>query len=317
MLQTKSYIRYYMKAYLIRILFFLLIGVLIGEFSARVFHLTVDVPKAYRDSDKLIKYYPDQTGNSSEGYKWKINKYGNFGYEPQSLDSLVTVIGNSYISNTMNPPECHQATYLAGMNSEYNIYPMSRDGACFLEDLEIAKSLESLNPRKQFLYVNDYDFITSVIEVSNQPLTVQLSVEQNTIRYAQLKGSKLKELLYHFKFAYFLYRNYMVPIIVDLEMARGRTQGSLNEIKESDYPYMQALVDYTIENYKIDNIVLVFFPDSDPKLVSMTENAGFTVLQLETDDYNSWLGSIGGHWSCYGHEEVAKQVDKYLVSLSH
>jgi hypothetical protein len=305
-----------MKKYLFRIFLFLLIGVLIGEVTARVFHLTVDVPKAYRDSDQLIKYYPNQTGNSSEGYKWRINKYGNFGYEPQSLDSLVTVIGNSYISNTMNPPECHQAVYLAGMNQDFNFYPMSRDGACFLEDLEIAKSLEKLNPRKQLLYVNDYDFITSVMEVSNQPLTIQLSVEQNRIRYAQLKGSSLKEALYHFKFAYFLYRNHVVPIIVELEMARGRTQGSLNEISESDYPYMQSLLDYAKENYTIDNIVLVFFPDSDAKLIQMTEDAGFTVLKLETDDYDSWLGTIGGHWSCYGHEQVARQVSNYLASIA-
>lgn len=305
-----------MKAYLIRILLFLLVGVLIGEFAARVFHLTVDVPKAYRDSDELIKYYPDQSGYSSERYKWQINKYGNFGYEPQSLESMVTVIGNSYISNTMNPPECHQANYLAGMNQDYNFYPMSRDGACFLEDMEMAKSLEKHNPHRQLLYVNDYDFITSVIESSNQPLTVQLSLEQNKLRYAQLKGSALKEALYRFKFAYFLYRNYVVPVIVDLEMARGRTQSSLNEIQESDYPYMQSLLDYVKENYKIDNVVLVFFPDSDPKLIEMTEKVGFTALRLRTDDYNSWLGSLGGHWSCYGHEEVARQVNEYLESTS-
>jgi len=305
-----------MKSYLVRILIFLLCGVLLGEFAARVFHLTVDVPKAYRDSDQLIKYYPNQTGYSSERYKWLINKHGNYGYEPQSLDSMVSVIGNSYISNTMNPPECHQANYLAGMNQDYNFYPMSRDGACFLEDMEMAKSLEKYNPSKQLLYVNDYDFITSVIESSNQPLTVQLSLEQNKLRYAQLKGSALKEALYRFKFAYFLYRNYIVPVIVDLEMARGRTQASLNEIQESDYPYMQSLLDYVKENYRIDNIVLVFFPDSDPKLVAMTEEAGFTALRLETDDYNSWLGSLGGHWSCDGHKEVARQVNQYLESIS-
>lgn len=305
-----------MKAFVIKILIFLLIGVAIGEFAARVFHLTVDVPKAYRDVDQLIKYYPNQSGNSAEGYKWIINKYGNFGYEPQSLDSLVTVIGNSYISNTMNPPECHQATYLASMNDAYNFYPMSRDGASFMEDMEIARSLETLNPCKQLLFVNDYDFITSVIESSNQPLTVQLSLEQKKIRYAQLKGSALKEVLYHFKFAYFLYRNYIVPIIVDLEMARGRTQGSLEEMRESDYPNMEALLDYVKLNYRIDNIVLVFFPKSDPRLMELAGDAGFTVLKLETDDYNSWLGTLGGHWSCYGHEEVARQITKYLVSIS-
>lgn len=305
-----------MKKYILRIALFIFFGFVLGEIVVRVFHLTVDVPETYRDENNLVRFYPDQTGYSADRFKWIINKYGNFGHEPKSLDSLVTVIGNSFISATMNPPECHQANYLASMNQDYNFYPMSRDGASFLEFMEMAKSMEKLNPCKQLFYVHGSDFIVSVTERVNQTGTVQLSLETGEVRDTQPSGSSLKKKLYKFKFAYFLYRNYIVPYMVDLNMAGGRADESLFEVQESDYPYIQGLLDYVKDHYVLDNIVLVFFPDSDPGLISMTEQAGFTALPLQTDDYRSWVTNIGGHWNCNGHKEVAKQIDKYLVSLS-
>jgi hypothetical protein len=305
-----------MKKYILRIALFLFIGYMIGEIVVRVFHMTVDVPETYVDENHLVRFYPNQTGYSSDRFKWIINKYGNFGYEPQSLDSLVTVIGNSFISGTMNPPECHQANCLASINHDYNFYPMSRDGASFLEFMEMARSMENLNPVKQLLYVHPSDFIVSVTERVNQTGTVQLSLESGEVRDTQPSGNSLKRKLYKFKFAYFLYRNYIVPYMVDLNMAGGRADESLFKIQESDYPYIQGLLDYVKDHYVIDNIVLVFFPDSDSRLISMTEQAGFTALPLQTDDYRSWVTNIGGHWNCNGHKEVAKQIDKYLDSLS-
>lgn len=305
-----------MKSYILRIALFIFVGYLIGEIVVRVFHLTVDVPETYRDENNLVRFYPDQTGYSADRHKWIINKYGNFGHEPQSLDSLVTVIGNSFISATMNPPECHQANYLASMNQDYNFYPMSRDGASFLEFMEMAKSLEKFNPSKQLFYVHGSDFIVSVTERVNQTGTVQLSLETGEVRDTQPSGSSLKKKLYKFKFAYFLYRNFIVPYMVDLNMAGGRADESLFEIQESDYPYIQGLLDYVKDHYVLDNIVLVFFPDTDSELINMTEQAGFTALPLQTDDYRSWVTNIGGHWNCNGHKEVAKQIDKYLASLS-
>ncbi len=305
-----------MKKYILRIILFIIIGFVMGEVVVRVFHLTVDVPETYVDENKLIRFHPNQTGYSADGYKWIINSYGNFGPEPGSLDSLVTVIGNSFISATMNPPECHQANYLAGMNHEFNFYPMSRDGASFLEFMEMARSMEKLNPVKQLLYVHPSDFIVSVTERVNQTSTVQLSLDTGEVRETQPSGSSLKRKLYKFKFAYFLYRNYIVPYMVDLNMAGGRADESLFEIQESDYPYIQGLLDYVQDHYRIDDIVLVFFPESDSRLIRMTEQAGFTALVLQTDDYRSWVTNIGGHWNCNGHKEVAKQVDKFLDGLS-
>lgn len=298
-----------MKKYLLRIFIFIAVGILLGEVGVRVFDLTVDTPVSYIDKDHLIKYNPNQRGNSVQRCKWIINKYGNFGPEPASLDSLITVIGNSYISNTMNPPECHQAVYLSQENQDYNFYPVSRDGASFLEFMEMAKSLESLNPVKQMLYVHDEDFLYSVRELLDAPLTVQYSLEKKEIRYAHLGESKIKKLLYKFKFAYFIYRNYFV--LAELNLFNQPEEVS-HENTAIDYASLEKLFDFVEENYRVSNVLLVFFPESDQGLMDLAEQAGFECMSLVSDDYNSWLTSIGGHWSCYGHEEVAHQVDHYL-----
>lgn len=298
-----------MKKYLLRIFTFIALGILIGEIGVRVFNLAVDVPEVYKDEGQLIKFQANQTGTSVQRCKWIINSYGNFGPEPRSLDSLISIIGNSYIQNTMNPPECHQANYLAQFNQDYSFYPMSRDGASFLEFMEMAKSLEPLNPVKQMLYVHDEDFPYSIIELLDQPNAVQYSLETKEIRYVQMDNSKLKKLLYKFKFAYFLYRNYFVLAELDLF---NNNEEVTHEDQSFDYESLGLLFDYVKENYKVANVLLVFFPESDQGLMDLAEQAGFEVMLLETDDYNSWLTSIGGHWSCYGHEEVARQVNHHL-----
>jgi hypothetical protein len=246
-----------MKKYLLRIFIFMALGVLIGEVSVRVFDLTVDFPESYQDEDHLIKFKPNQTGNSVQRYKWVVNQYGNFGPAPKSLDSLITVIGNSYIVNTMNPPECHQAYYLARENQDFNYYPMARDGSSFLEFMEMTKSLEHLKPLKQLLYVHDEDFVYSVVELLDQPLTVQYSLEKEKIRYAHYDDNKLKDILYKSKFAYFIYRNYFV--LADLNLLH---QGDeiVEEDKSIDYASLEKLFVFVEENYRLDNILLVFFP---------------------------------------------------------
>lgn len=303
-----------MKKYLLRILIFIILGITIGEITVRVFDLAVDVPVSYADEDQLLKFHPNQSGTSVQRCKWIINEYGNFGPAPKSLDSLITLIGNSYIVNTMNPPECHQAHYLARENQDYNFYPMARDGASFIEFMEMAKSLEPLSPVKQMMYVHNEDFPYSIVEVLDQPNAVQYSLEKKEIRYVQTSDSQLKELLYKFKFAYFIYRNYFV--LAELNIFHNQENIPM-ESADLDYVKLGVLLDFVKSNYKVNDILLVFFPGSDQRLMEMTEEAGFEIMLLDTDDYDSWLTTINGHWSCYGHEEVARQVGHYLSQLKY
>jgi hypothetical protein len=296
-----------MKKFLIRTGLFAIIGLIIGEVIVRQFHLNTDIPKIYMDSDNLIKFKPNQTGYYVNGtHKWMINKYGNYGPAPKSLDSLVTILGDSFISNVMNPPECHQANFLSHLSHKFNFYPSSRDGASFIEYMEMAKSLNRLKPVKQLLYVHHGDFVESVMEIGNEPFTVQLSLKNSKIRYAQINSSKLKEILYNLKFPYFIYRNYVVKA----------ADGSLNNRdgiqKKIDYDKIQLLLNYVKANYKISNIVLVFSPDSDKKVIQLTQKNGFQTVELKSANYKSWQMKEDSHWSCYGHEQAANQVNAFL-----
>ncbi|MDI9257691.1 hypothetical protein [Flavobacterium sedimenticola] len=302
-----------MKKFLQSLLLFCAIGIVIGEIIVRVFSLSIDVHQFYLDKDHLIKNYPNQMGHMGPTHQWVINKYGEFGYEPQSLENLITVIGDSYIANTMNPPECHQANYLSQLGTGYNFYPSARAGASFIEMMEKAKSLESLHPKYQLLYVHHGDFIESVTEIKRNPFTVQLTLKTGEIKYAKPTSGKVKEAIYNFKFIYFLYRNYLFKLGNNDDATNNRV---LLKGKKIDYNLINELLVETGKRYRIQNIVLVFSPDTDPKVIDMAGKNGFHYFQLQTDDYKSWQMPKDSHWSCYGHQEVAKQVAQYLQQQS-
>ncbi|EKT3956152.1 hypothetical protein [Flavobacterium psychrophilum] len=265
----------------------------------------------YIDKTGLIKNYPNQTGYWLKGsHKWIINSFGNFGYEPRSLNNFYSVIGDSYISNIMNPPNCHQARYLSELNPEFDFYPCSRDGASFIEFMEMTKSINKMNPRGHLLFVHHGDFIESIFEIKNNPLTTQFSIDTQKIRYAELHTSKFKELFYNFKFPYYIYRNFIVKA----------KNSSVNNREEKntiiDYPKIKTLILYVKNNYDISKIHLVVSPDSDPKLSKILISNGFNIFQLSVNDYKSWQLEDDCHWSCYGHEEAAKQLSNYIKKIN-
>jgi hypothetical protein len=291
---------------------FMGIGILLGEIVVRIFCLNVDVPKAYLAKDNLIKFYPNQTGNYlHSSHKWIINKYGNFGYETKSLDSLVTVIGDSYIENMMNPPECHQAKYLAELLPRYNYYSSARAGASFVEMMERAKSLESMNPLYQLLYVHQGDFTESISEIKKNPLTIQYSLKSNEISYAKLQSSKFKEVLYNCKFFYYIYRNFIVK--TNHVSSNNRDQNNKEKI---DYDLIEKLVLLVKHKYKTHNVILVFSPDTDLKVVEIAKRNGFRYFLLKTDNYKSWQLLNDSHWSCFGHEQAALNVSSELIKMN-
>lgn len=299
-----------MTKFIIRIFLFVFIGYLIGEIIVRTYKINIDVPDFYRDTTGLLRNKPNQTGSNGDGTTWIIGKYGEYGYEPKSLDHLITVVGDSYIKGTMNPSECHQAYLLSKECGKYNYYPCARAGASFIEFMEMSKSLQHLNPVKQLLYLDHGDFIESITEIIDAPLTVQLSVSSNKIRYARLTKSRLKDVLYNFKFAYFLYRNYFVG-----KMDIGIDSRDIMHSK-IDYDKIQALLNFVKNNYQTNNILLVFRPDSDKKLVELVKENNFQTLELQASNYKSWQFPNDNHWTCYGHEQAAKQVCKYLEQIS-
>jgi hypothetical protein len=300
-----------MNRFISKCFFFLLVGTVLGEVTVRLFHLNTDVPEMYKNLAGLIKFKPNQTGYWKGSHKWKINKYGQFGYQPESLDNLYTVIGDSYITNAMNPPECHQANYLHKYSKNYDFFPASRDGASFIEFMEMKNELDSLKPRGHLLYVHQGDFIESIRAIRINPNTMQVDLHSGEKSYPVLTSSRAKDLLYNLKFFYFLYRNYIDKSVNATNNRGASPGGKLNREQ------LAKLIEYTKLNYDFENVYLVFSPDSDDRLIQLLAVNGFNVFKMSAPDYKSWQLADDSHWSCYGHEQAAKQVSAYLTEIEN
>lgn len=294
--------------FIIRIFIFVFIGFLVGEAIVRVFQLNVDVPELDIDKNGLIKMKPNQDGLTIWGHKWVVNSYGEYGYEPKQINSIFTIIGDSYIANTINPPSCHQAQFLSQNFDIIDFYPKARGGAGFIEFVIMANSLNSLAPIRHLLYVHHGDFTESISELGKSRQKIQWSAEQEKIIpiLFNKRMNKLKRLLYKSKFAYYLYRNYLVKAGI------GNTNNRDDITINLDYVRIRKLLDYVDKNFITNNITLVFSPDSDEELIKISKEYRYDVLVLKTNDYESWKLENDSHWSCTGHQNASKQVVKYI-----
>lgn len=299
------------KKFIIRISIFVLIGFFLGESIVRVFQLNVAVPELDIDDNGLIKMTPNQEGQTMWGHKWVVNKFGEYGYEPKKTESIFTVIGDSYIANTINPPSCHQAHFLSLNFDTIDFYPKARGGAGFIEFVIMANSLNSLEPIRHLLYVHHGDFAESITEIVKSREKIQWSAEQDKVIPISFdrRKNKIKRFLYKSKFAYYLYRNYIV------KAGAGNTNNRDDKSKDLDYDRIIKLLDYIDKNFVTDNITLVFSPDSDLKLIEITKGYKYDVFVLKSNDYESWSLEDDSHWSCSGHEKASKQVVSYINEL--
>lgn len=280
-----------------------------GEAFVRFNNLTIDVPKSYQDKNNLIRYFPNQSGNYLGGkHKWIINKYGFPGYEPKSLKSLIGVIGDSYISNFMNPPECHQAEFLSKLNPRYNFYPLSRDGANLLEMLELSKLIDTLDVKFNLLFISDGDIFSSITNSSKPNESIQISLSDKKIHFPKYKTSKFKETIYNFKFFYYLYRNFIV---------KGETSVTNKTKIKEDYnsekiESAKDFLNFVNKEYHTNKIIFVFKPNSSLKIYNLFIQNNLNAMILNSDNDKSWQLPDDGHWSCYGHQRAAEQVTEYL-----
>lgn len=292
---------------------FLILGLILGEIIARLFILTSDIPFRIIDKTGIQKYIPNQKGSWKGGsHEWYINEKGWPGLLPNSYDSLITIIGDSYIENFMNPNDCHQSNYLKQLIPNHNFLEASRSGVSFIEAMEISKQLDTLSPKLQLIYVHDTDFFESIVQIKKHSDRTQIDLFENQIIYGRLKAPGIKKLLYNWKFIYYLYRRFPVNMDNGNDIQENQEPSEIKLKKESDFNTFQKLLEYVTENYKTDNKVIVFRPDSDIELVNLTRNLGFAVLHLNAGNNENWSFEYDSHWTCYGHEEVALQVAEFL-----
>jgi 23S rRNA G2445 N2-methylase RlmL len=142
---------------------------------------------------------------------------------------------------------------------------------------------------------------------------MQLNLASNKIVNGELKAPGIKKVLYNCKVLYYLYLRF--PLFVNKKNKETHVQ-TVKTIKEMDVKSINSILSYCEKNYDQRKIVLVFHPGTPIEIDSLARKHGFGTIGLNTTgDVKSWaVSSSDGHWSCYGHHEVAKQIKKYLAN---
>ena len=296
------------------IITFLVIFFIIGEITVRLKNAVSDIPQRQIDESGIQKYYPNQQGFWRGGtHAWHVNELGWPGYLPKNYDNLISIIGDSFIENFMNPNDCHQSVFLKEKLKNFNFIEAGRSGVSFIEAMEISKQLSKYKPITNLIYVNDKDFYQSIVEIEKANDITQFSLDSKSVVNGEMKSPGLKKVLYNWKFVYFLYNKLSV---IDL----GLLDDDVNQKKiitdnsKINIEKVFQLLDYIELNYRIDAFTLVFHPHSNKEIIKKCEDIGFNIIILNDDiDDQSWSFEDDHHWTCYGHEKAAEQVSKSLL----
>lgn len=303
-----------MKSFLKNITLFLVLAIAVGEIVVRFTHAVSDIPKRTIDQSGIQKYYPNQIGYWKDGnHKWTINTSGWAGELPESYDNLITIIGDSYIENFMNPNECHQSIFLKALMPDNNFFEAGRSGVSLIEAMEISKQIDSLHPKLSLIYVNDNDFLESIQNVKPLSDITQIDLKSKVIVYGKMKSPELKNLLYSWKLLYYFYIRFPLS-------SNGKDVEEPNKndkIKVSKVSLfindISCLLTYITKNYSISNKILVFHPNSSKEIIDSCIKNGFEVIVLDSSNDKTWTFDYDSHWTCYGHQKVAEQVHRKLV----
>ncbi len=297
-----------MIKFLKNIIVFIFISLIIGEFVVRITYAVSEIPQRVIDNSDIQKYYPNQTGYWKGGdHQWIINSLGWPGELPNSYDNLITIIGDSYIENFMNPNECHQSVYLKKEMPTYNFLEAGRSGVTLIESMEISKQIDTLNPKVTLIYTGSADVYESIKEIKTISDVTQLNIEKEVIVYGKMKSPGLKKVLYSWKLLYYFYNRF--PINFQRKTAEATIKNVVESNKfEVNESKVRALINYIRNNYNTDKKVFIFKPGSDPNIIQIFKSKGLSTMLLDSSIDKSWSFDYDSHWTCYGHKRVALQV---------
>ncbi|MDC1462615.1 hypothetical protein N8382_08905 [Polaribacter sp.] len=295
-----------MKKFLVIIIAFTFIIVILGDIVIRVFKLVPDIPERYVDKHNIQKYKPGQSGYYTKAEKkWNVNEFGWLGVHNITKDSTITIIGDSFIENIMNPIECNQGNLLKKHIPDYSFFEAGRSGISFIETLEISRILDlEIKPKYQLIYLSPNDFTESISEISSYNDRYQLSIDNQKLNVPKLKSPFFKKILYNVKVLYFTYLKY--PVFVE-KQNKGETVVSF------DKSLYDQLIKYCSENYDLSNLIFVMHPEMNDQIIELVQEYGFKIISLNSNNDKSWkVGPHDSHWSCYGHSQVASQIASKL-----
>jgi len=284
----------------------------ICELIIRFFHLVPDIPERYFDKHGIQRYKQGQMGFFTEGkVKWEVNNFGWLGVSDLEKDTIISIIGDSYIENIMNPIECNQGSFLKSLFPNYSFFEAGRSGVTFIEAMEISKVLETeIAPNYHLLYLSENDFYESISEIARYSDRVQISIENEVILDSQLKSPRMKKVLYNFKLLYYLYLKF--PLFVE-KQNKEQFKKNVIKIDNFDKVLFEKLFIYCSKNYNLDKLVFVLHPNTDKRIISLVNNYGIRIVLLNSGGDKNWgLGKHDNHWTCYGHRQVSKQVATYI-----
>ncbi|MCA0152999.1 hypothetical protein [Winogradskyella vincentii] len=305
-----------MKKFIINIAIFLVPLLVVGELVARYNHVMSEIPRRFIDSHGIQKYIPNQKGYWQGGeHYWEINSMGWPGELPKDFNNLNVIIGDSFIENFMNPIECHQSNYLKKLMPKYNFMEASRSGVTFIESLEISKQTDTLSPIKTIIFTGPNDIIESIEEIKKINDATQYSINQNTIIKGKMKSPGLKKALYSMKAIYYLYNRFRFSIPKIKKNSKNNSKPSQNKYKKN-LSKVKLLLDYVKLNYDIENKLFVFSPKTNQDIYMLFKDNAFNVMLLDNSKDDKWSFDHDPHWTCYGHEQVAKQLKTKLLEDS-
>lgn len=307
-----------MKNFLLRLLVFTLLCCLAGEIIIRVFKLVPDTPQRFIDKTGIQRYIPGQEGYYTQATKpWHVNQYGWMGMSDTKNDTVVSIIGDSFIENMMNPVSCNQGTLLKEHLPGYGFFEAGRSGVSFIEAMEITNLLDStIHPKYNLVYVSTADFLESLASKQRLADIVQIDLKNSQVLGATMKSPGLKKILYSCKLMYFLYLRFPILVNKENKAKHLETDKSAQPIATQE---ISQLFEYCQSHYKTSSTILVFHPGADQGIIQLASQYGFKTITLDSSgDKKSWaLSANDGHWSCYGHSQVAEQVNAQLTKIIH
>lgn len=303
-----------MKKFILNILFFALILGVVGEITLRHFHLVSELPERYIDKFGIQRYTPGQRGYIRNAKaKWVVNHYGWVGNYDIKKDSTISIIGDSFIENLMNPMECHQGSLLGDYFPDYSFFEAARSGVTFIESMEISKILaHELNPRYQIIYLNEEDFYESIADINTMSDRLQISIKDRKLLKSKIHLKGIRKALYSVKLLYYLYK---YPFFLKNQQDLG-SQLTSQKQDNFDKDTFNFLFKYCSEKYQLDNLIFVFHPNVDARFIALCKSYKIPTILLNASNDKPWnIDDYDLHWSCYGNTQASKQVANALNEI--
>lgn len=305
-----------MNKFLKNFIIFSLSLIIIGELLVRSFNLVSDIPHRLIDDVTGIQMYKsNQSGyfkNSKE--KWIVNDYGWLGVSSIDKYPLFSIIGDSYIENMMNPISCNQGSVLQAQFTDYSFFEAGRSGVSFIESLEISKYLDTLiQPNHHLIYLGNSDFNESVVSMGRKTDIMQIDLNTKEIISPKLKSPFVKKIIYSVKLLYYLYLRF--PLFVEKQNSAEITKINVKNKSVFNDSELIDLFEYCSKNYNTNKILLILHPEIDERIVKLAKSFNFSNFVLKKSEKSWRFSSEDSHWSCYGHEQAAKQIIPIIDSL--